>query len=322
MKQAIRLITGIYAWLVKLYPASYRAQFEQELVALFSELMGDAAGKGLPALLVVCLREFCDLPANLITEHVADRSGGSSPMLPLELNDYSLRTARWGAIGFGIGFAFIYLAKSVVQAFGWNSVGDFFMVWILSLGTILYGIAGGLGGAALALASTRAEGIRGHRAWIQVWGCAAAGFFALALGWFVTTIHIPFLLSSSASLPVRATVEGIFTNLLKPLTMGALITAFISMARDGRPLPLRWLLAGAVAFEAGEIASYYVAEPFLRTIEPFVESLWQLPPPPQSDGLIRLIGFLLILIQGTTSGAILGLIFGQRRTESALPLRG
>ncbi len=316
MKQPIRIIARVYAWMVGLYPASYSARFEQEMVTLFCELMSDAAQKGLPALLVVCFREFWDLPANLIDAHLSNRSGGERPMLQLQFNDQAIRTARWGAIGFGVGFALINLSRYLLQALGLNRIGDFFTVWILGFGIILYGIAGAFGGAVLGLASENAEDLRARTAWKRAWRCAVAGFFALAFAWFITTIHIPFLLSSSASFSVRASVEGIFTNLLKPLTMGALTTAFISIAQNGRAFPIGWILAGAVAFEIGDIASYYIAQPFLLAIEPFVESLLRLPPYPQNDGLIRSIGFLLVVIQGTVSGSLLGLVFSQRGTET------
>ncbi len=317
MKHAIHCITRVYVWIVWLYPASFREQFEQELVDLFSELMSDAARKGLPALLVVCLREFWHLPANLLEAHVSSRSGGARSLLPLQLDDHTWHTARWGAVGFGIGFAFINLSRYLMQVHGWTSIGDFFSVWIVGLGTILYGTAGGLGGALLGYGSASGDGVRERTTWHNAWRTGIAGFLALALAWFATTAYIPYIVSLSPSALFQGTIPGAIALLRAPL-MGALLAAFMTLARDARSFPLRYILAGAIAFGIGNWATYNITWHLLFGLASLVSDWFGQPNLPLNDVLLHIAGLLIIISEGIVSGALFGLIFGQRRAGNPL----
>jgi hypothetical protein len=66
-----RVIIGLYALLLRLYPHSFRIEFGEEMQTSFTDAVTEAAGRGLGALVVVCLREFRDLPGALFREYRA-----------------------------------------------------------------------------------------------------------------------------------------------------------------------------------------------------------------------------------------------------------
>jgi hypothetical protein len=65
----LNLASGVYRQALKLYPRAFRAQFADEMEAVFSEALRDAAGEGAAAILGMCLRELADLPVNLLLAH-------------------------------------------------------------------------------------------------------------------------------------------------------------------------------------------------------------------------------------------------------------
>jgi hypothetical protein len=62
-------LVRVYAALLRLYPYHFRAEFGDEMRRVFAEAVNDAARHGLAALLIVCAREMCELPAALVREH-------------------------------------------------------------------------------------------------------------------------------------------------------------------------------------------------------------------------------------------------------------
>lgn len=322
MKQEIHRIARAYAWLVKLYPGKFRARFEQEMVALFSELLYEATPKGLPALLVVCFRELWNLPVNLIEAHVSHRRGGHSPMFGFELNHASLHDARWGALGFGIGFACITLFRALMQVAGLNQIGDFFSFWVLGLGIIVYGIAGGLGGAVLGIANAwTADSPQNLKQQNRAGRYALAGFVAFGFGWFAPTIFVPILFPSSTA-SGQITTFFVFEHILKPVVMGALVAALIGLTEFGRSSSLRLCVSGAFAFALGHFAGL-VAGPLLLIIGTLLESWFGYRTGTfPSGGMLLMIGILINLVTGIVSGAILGLVLGVLKTQTPLQLTG
>ena len=67
-----RLIIGVYAILVRCYPLSFRAQFEEEMRQVFADAVTEAAEWGRLPLMVVCLQEVRDLPSVLLREILSD----------------------------------------------------------------------------------------------------------------------------------------------------------------------------------------------------------------------------------------------------------
>ena len=67
MRQAnISLLLGCYRWLLRLYPAAFRAEFCAEMESVFATAVREAAEEGPGAVISVCLKETADFPANLV----------------------------------------------------------------------------------------------------------------------------------------------------------------------------------------------------------------------------------------------------------------
>ena len=61
-----RALTRLYVLLVRLYPRSFRARFEDEMRAVFAAVLDQAAQRGILALASLGLRELCDAPLALL----------------------------------------------------------------------------------------------------------------------------------------------------------------------------------------------------------------------------------------------------------------
>jgi hypothetical protein len=88
-----------YQILLRLYPASFRNEFEEQMLLDFADMVEDAGEKGSFAFLLFCLRESVDFPINLLQAHLRD--GGMTRILHSRPVNYALR----GAVGYSIGFA-------------------------------------------------------------------------------------------------------------------------------------------------------------------------------------------------------------------------
>ncbi len=63
------IVVWVYALLLRLYPHRFRAEFEEEMRAVFAASVKQAAQDGFTPLAATCLRELFDLPVNLIHEY-------------------------------------------------------------------------------------------------------------------------------------------------------------------------------------------------------------------------------------------------------------
>ena len=66
MSHLARALTRLYVLLVRLYPRSFRARFEDEMRAVFAAVLDQAAQRGILALASLGLRELCDAPLALL----------------------------------------------------------------------------------------------------------------------------------------------------------------------------------------------------------------------------------------------------------------
>lgn len=69
MNGIARLITCVYTLLVRLYPRTFRTEFEDEMRGVFADVVADAAVDGRKALIRILWRELGDFPGNLLTAH-------------------------------------------------------------------------------------------------------------------------------------------------------------------------------------------------------------------------------------------------------------
>jgi len=63
------LVIHLYSWLIRLYPASFRAEFEEEMMIVFNDMIEDAALLNQSHLLTIFLRELRDYPFSLLREY-------------------------------------------------------------------------------------------------------------------------------------------------------------------------------------------------------------------------------------------------------------
>jgi hypothetical protein len=69
MKPSVRFAMRLYAGLLRLYPAPFRAEFADEMRIVFAASLRDAAMRGPLSLATACWRELRDLPRSLLDEH-------------------------------------------------------------------------------------------------------------------------------------------------------------------------------------------------------------------------------------------------------------
>lgn len=69
MTLIVRVVTCIYALIVRLYPRVFRAEFKDEMCAVFAAAVADAAECSQLALIGVFWRELRDGPGNLLVAH-------------------------------------------------------------------------------------------------------------------------------------------------------------------------------------------------------------------------------------------------------------
>ena len=64
-----RWIVRLYAGLLRLYPGEFRAEYGEEMLAVFDQAVRDAAAHNGRSLAGVCMRELCEWPGNVLAEH-------------------------------------------------------------------------------------------------------------------------------------------------------------------------------------------------------------------------------------------------------------
>jgi hypothetical protein len=102
MKRVLSFIAQIYGGLIKLYPLEFQKEFGEELQVVFSTMVGTAARKSKQALVLTCLQELCDFPILLVRTHLDENN-----MLKI-FHSQPTRFAFRGAVGYSLGFAFVY----------------------------------------------------------------------------------------------------------------------------------------------------------------------------------------------------------------------
>ena len=74
MSRIEQIATKIYGHVLKLYPATFRADFGEEMQTVFRMALEEAAQAGDGTLLAIIGREIHDLPSSIIWEHQAERT--------------------------------------------------------------------------------------------------------------------------------------------------------------------------------------------------------------------------------------------------------
>jgi len=180
MSKTAQVVTRINFIFLKLYPRHFLEEYGAEMAAVFSENCQAAEGSPL-AVLILCLRELRDLPANLIREHWSEfkrsRHMQSQPDLKQSYFGIILRSA----LGYGFGFALIYLLYCLIDTllnFG-NTLWQERSVW-----SVLYLHPSAL---AVALGTLITGNWKSKR---QGWGAAAAAFVGYTLFFRISRLAV------------------------------------------------------------------------------------------------------------------------------------
>jgi hypothetical protein len=78
----MNLILNLYTLLIALYPAVYRANFQEEMRAVFQEALVEAVSQGSSQVRRLLLRELRDLPGALVRAHVEVIMSGQNVEMP------------------------------------------------------------------------------------------------------------------------------------------------------------------------------------------------------------------------------------------------
>lgn len=73
MRQSTRILIRLYGFLLKLYPRAVRAEYGEELLAVFCLMADEAAEQGGASMIGLSLRELRDLPGAALLEHWQER---------------------------------------------------------------------------------------------------------------------------------------------------------------------------------------------------------------------------------------------------------
>jgi ABC-type amino acid transport system permease subunit len=114
MNRPLSIIVRSFAFLLRLYPRSYREEFAEEMLLDFANLAADASKMGRRPLILFCLRELVEFPINLLRIHWRDRHLARVFQSPPV--DYGLR----GALGFGVLYPLraILIGSFILDALG------------------------------------------------------------------------------------------------------------------------------------------------------------------------------------------------------------
>lgn len=211
-------------------------------------------------------------------------------------NQRTIPSVQWGAIGFGVGFALFGVVMGAMSRsiFNFNTG--------LQLGTLLYALAGGFGGALLGAASKSQS---------AVWRFALAGLVGCGAGFFGTTLTLSYLdLWISGYL-------NIIAQTTQYIVIGAGVGALLGGVQKNWKLAGRLTLTGAISFGFGFLVQGAVLIAMGRLIDNLVPGA---SGELTHDRLTTAIMFgLSSAIIGICGGAALGLALGHHQADTILP---
>jgi hypothetical protein len=284
--------------LTGLYPKPFRDEFGEEMRVVLDASLAEAARHGALAAGLVVLRELADLPLNLLREHL--RAAGRKEgwiMNHLSPSPHT-RAGQLGAIGFGLGFAFLGLFFSTVVITQIYQTSLSFSPLLTAAWIAANFIAGCLGGAGIGL-GIHPEKVRAY---------ALLGGIALALatlaGTFADRLGVTFYLLNVSNGQYRFGL-----NLISILLLGPLVGFGLGLAEHDVRRGLRLAGVGFFAFIIGFIASTVAGtvEVGVGMVGPKIGIYTGLGAalPPRSVTVI-VMGLTLMAIAGAIAGAILG----------------
>jgi len=241
MSAVFKLTIRLYHFLLRLYPAGFRNDFEEQMLLDFADMAVDAGKQGILSYFLFYLRELVDFPVNLLKVYLME--GSMFKILYSQAVRYGLRAA----IGFGVAFPTSVLGF-VFTGFAGESIivqvevlfYDLFhtlpmyeiISWIPSaLGFLLAGLL--IGGWVAILFSDRSNYPR----------YVLAGM----LGWFLYRVTFDFSNSHQWAF-FLGTRNSIYFNTAILILAGAFLGLILIVARGERREPLRLLVLAAIIY--------------------------------------------------------------------------
>lgn len=247
--------TQMYAGLLRLYPARFRAEHAAEMKGVFAELITEAAGRGQLPFWRTCWHELRDLPLAVGREHWREylgREGAMSSLWELSLapapDDGRPGSSREALLaGLPHGLAALYLL-----------IGPLFLDNIpLTIGLTVLAVGGLLAGLA---AAWRAGWPRWSASWALYWCVAAVAGLSWAgqglRAWngqalveaaffFIVALALP---AALAALARRDRIAGLLLALPVVLMLWLPVMEFVPNAIRNLLQPALWVSAALIAF--------------------------------------------------------------------------
>lgn len=104
----LTIIIKAYGLLLRLYPSTFRSDFEEQMLLDFSDMATDVRVKGSLPFLLFCLHELVDFPTNLVMAHW--KEGSMVKAFHSKPVNYGLR----GAVGFGVAFFIVAILDNFI----------------------------------------------------------------------------------------------------------------------------------------------------------------------------------------------------------------
>jgi len=289
MTTSIQRLAKIYDMLLCLFPRKFQNEFKQEMVDVFTANLADAAKTGTTLLVRACFFELCDLPVNLLVEHLsALRKGNIMPTFSYEFS--RSRAALMAALGLMVGWVLVNVEGQYVQAL--------FLIlpsWALDLlQTIVFTVPVVLCGLMLGIAA----GV-GRRAFLRIMVWTAAGGILGHVVNFPIRMFNTGMLARAATYPQwEVDMVGILTLLAVLCTYGFFNGAGLGFAFGGWKACRKFALIGLAANAVGILAGYFVSTSV-------------------GNGLYQFLGlqpsYITWSIMGALAGGILGWFFGNEK---------
>jgi hypothetical protein len=286
---SIQGLAKIYGLLLHLFPRDFQNEFKQEMVDVFTANLADAAQAGTTLVVRACFFELCDLPVNLLAEHLsALRKGNIMETFSFEFS--RSRAVRMAALGMLVGWVLINIEGQYI-----HTLAQILPSWALDLlQTIVFTVPVVLCGLMLGVAA----GV-GRPAFLRIGVWTAAG------GILGHLVNFPIRMFNTAMLARVAThpqwdvdMVGILTLLAVLCTYGFFNGAGLGFAFGGWRACKKFALIGLAANGVGILVGYFTSSAITRLV------------PLNYDQTAYIITWS---IMGALAGGILGWFFGKEK---------
>jgi uncharacterized membrane protein YeaQ/YmgE (transglycosylase-associated protein family) len=110
MNRWLTIFTDLFTAAIRVYPKTYRAEFEEEMSSVFFDVASEAAKEGFLPLLLVFLMEFRDLPVNIFLAHLKKENTTMRRFF-----SYTASFIFRGSLGLGVGFAISNFLNQLIR---------------------------------------------------------------------------------------------------------------------------------------------------------------------------------------------------------------